>query len=501
MERRLLLRRLRQENVGEWGLRATLELCWRFPDRLTKVDDVLEVLAACRRLNSWELALAFWARFHDRLPHVSTANVCIPACAENGAWRCAIMVFESTASSGLELDISTHNAAASAASRALGWQGAIRVVQDGGERHLRLDAVSLNTVAGLAVPTLKTGVFHWTWSAFCVSQLFHLGVLPDAVSFTSATVAAARSSAWCQAAAIAAAEVDVPDETDGLTCSSASVLGLSRVGLWDAAARLAEQLRVAGEKLNTILANGVLSACENGRCWRSALCWASDVRHSSLTTTAASAVLSACGGSSVWDHAVGLIQLAQCSAAHDSLDAFTYSAWISSCSAAGLWEAALRTWGFSRQVDAASVASNTAGLAALGRAQQWRRMLDLLAASGLQPASGARTSSECFNAALQGCYDSQRWLLSLDLLTASRMLRCSLDRTGSGCFLRTCGTALLWMVAADLLDVRRNWPPVDIGDQTWNANCWACEASSVPVDWPGNGGSGMLTNILAGTAR
>lgn len=84
--------------------------------------------------------------------------------------------------------------------------------------------------------------------------------------------------------------------------------------------------------------------------------------------------------------------------------------------------------------------------------------------------------------------------MSLDLLKVSQMLRIDIHQTGLACLIRTCGGALLWVAAMDLLEAGGPWPPA-AGDQTWNAKCWAEESASTPVqlprDWP----------ILAGGQR
>eukprot|EP00439_Symbiodinium_sp_Y106_P046841 s4583_g5.t13 len=460
MERELLLRRLRNENVGEWGLRATLELCFRCAERLTKIDDVLEVLHACRKLGSWELALKFWSRFQRELPHASTANVCIAACGENEAWSHSVVVFDAMMSTGVEPDISSHNAIANVCSRILevGWHHAIQILKEGESNLLDLDCVSLNTLAGM---------LDWSFSIACVSRMCYLGL----VSWTSATAAAARSKGWSRATTIARAGAQhIKATTSSAPCAAASVPGFVRHGRWEDAVLIAGEICRTGDDVSDAVLNGAISACADGRRWNVALAVAahSTSRQLQPSLITVNTVLSSCCGSSVWDGAVGWLHMARC------WDVFTYSAWISSYTAAALWQAALRTLALARHAAVVSVASQTAGLSAFGCARQWRRMLGLLAASGMQPA--ASMAPECVNAALQGCFDSRRWPVSLDLLKVSQMLRIDIHQTGLACLIRTCGGALLWVAAMDLLEAGGPWPPA-AGDQTWNAKCWAEECS------------------------
>ncbi|CAE7761954.1 EMB2076 [Symbiodinium sp. CCMP2592] len=358
---------------------------------------------------------------------------------------------------------------------------------EGESNLLDLDSVSLNTLAG---------ILDWRFSIACVSRMRYLGLVPDAVSWTSATAAAARSRGWCRATTIATAGAQhIEAKTGSAPYAAASIPGFVRHGRWEDAVLIADEMCREGDDVSDAVVNGAISACADARRWNAALGLAtrSTSRQLQPSLITVNTVLSSCGGSSVWDGAVGWLHMARCTATlSTSWDVFTYSAWISSYTAAALWQAALRTLALARHAAAVSVASQTAGLAALGCARQWRRMLGLLAASEMQPA--ASMAPECVNAALQGCFDSRRWPVSLDLLTVSQMLRIDIDQTGLACLIRTCGGALLWVAAMDLLEAGGPWPPA-AGDQTWNANCWADESASTPVqlprDWP----------ILAGGQR
>ncbi|CAE7939912.1 unnamed protein product [Symbiodinium sp. KB8] len=156
-------------------------------------------------------------------------------------------------STGVQPDISSHNAIANVCSRIVevGWQRALCTLKEGESNLLDLDCVSLNTLAGM---------LDWSFSIACVSRMRHLGLVPDAVSWTSATAAAARSSGWHRATTIARAGAEhIEAKTGPSPYAAASIPGYARNGRWEDAVLVADEICREGDGVSDAVVNGAIS--------------------------------------------------------------------------------------------------------------------------------------------------------------------------------------------------------------------------------------------------
>ncbi|CAJ1330200.1 unnamed protein product [Effrenium voratum] len=204
-DRLLVLKRLHDAKVGSWGLRATLAFCAQRADwAIQSVSDLLEVIAACRKLSDWSLALWFFNRQKAKLPEVVAANACISACADCSVWRQSLSLLSGVRCAQIKPDVVTYNIAVEATRS---WLRAGQLLQEC-RSFVQCDVITFNSLLGGEgglQPDLLTANLclssceqssNWPLSMHALRESRQMGLQPNAVSFNTVRSAGAGSSAW-----------------------------------------------------------------------------------------------------------------------------------------------------------------------------------------------------------------------------------------------------------------------------------------------------------------
>eukprot|EP00438_Fugacium_kawagutii_P025582 Skav215578 [mRNA] locus=scaffold2748:114034:142296:- [translate_table: standard] len=104
-DRSLVLKRLRDENLGLWGIRATLVRCLECTNTLKSPSDVLEVLAACSKVGDWSLARLFFQKVKARFSDAVIGNACMSTCSSLSAWQTSLEVLSQMTWVQMENDV------------------------------------------------------------------------------------------------------------------------------------------------------------------------------------------------------------------------------------------------------------------------------------------------------------------------------------------------------------------------------------------------------------
>lgn len=477
-----LLKRLRDVDLGFWGLRATLERLERSPETLGSTRDVLDVLSACQRVGDWALAWRFFRRLRHRFPEVIISNAYMSTCTELSAWQCSLNTYSYMDWAWIERDVVTCNTALDTLGKRHFWPKACALLESWRSMRsagLQCDVVSYNSLAGSCKPWQRT---LQVASLLCREH----GLEPDQITETSLNAAYAAESLWQRATAGISG-------LSGTSSVSWNVLAnaAAKAQAWEKATLL-DSLCQLGVDPDTISFNTGISAFERNARWTYALQFFQSlgqfsVRANSVTLNSVS---SACASSNAWEWTLTDLRYKKIG---KSYDIFSCSACVSACSSSMEWELAVGAMCMARKWNALSQPLLSAGLAAY--ADRWAQMFDLL--SSWRDAGG-QVASESFNAAFQVCYQSHQWPSSLILLSQMQLLQVPVDSTGSSCFLRQMGhtrSLEAWKLGLSFERWRTPRTPHSersrLKDDFWSSFCWSCEAVRAPS--PGVPQSGRVS--------
>ncbi|CAJ1436679.1 unnamed protein product [Effrenium voratum] len=417
-DRLLVLKRLHDAKVGSWGLRATLAFCAQRADwAIQSVSDLLEVIAACRKLSDWSLALWFFNRQKAKLPEVVAANACISACADCSVWRQSLSMLSGVRCAQIKPDVVTYNIAVEATRS---WLRAGQLLQEC-RSFVQCDVITFNSLLG--------GEGGWQRSLGLVEALKVSSLVPDEVTATSA-----MPGPWPRAVLLAEGyESTLLFNALAATCRRN----------WPMALFAAQTAQARGLQPDLLTANLCLSSCEQSSNWPLSMHALRESRQMGLQPNAVSfnTVRSAGAGSSAWTLALNI---------QGDADAFFYGVVTSACAAAAAWRFALR------------------GLAGAKAAADTGRLPQALQLLYSHRTDDGDISAETFNAGLA----KGPWTWSQELLRAMRRRRVALDASGQSCVLRSAGRAAGWAQALVLKG--------GLARQVWSAQSWACEAALAP---------------------
>ena len=467
-DRSLLLKRLRDENLGFWGVRATLAHCLKCTEAL-RPSDLLEVFAACRKVGDWSLA---WQCFHEikakfaDARHAVLGNACMSTCSELSAWQNSLEVLSHMKWVQMETDLISCNTAIDAFSRH--WQRATALLQNSLSKHLRCDSVSWNSL----VRTYRSSRL-WRLSLEVVCVLPGIGLEADPIMKT--LNAACADTLWQRATAVMMRDGHYLNTQETLDTLAYNALAncAARGQAWEKA--MAALKPMQGLKPDIISFNTVLNAFERSVRWTFALKILGEVvllhlRPNSVTLGTASC---ACASSTAWE--LSLMDVCTHNGgANNTFLAFSYSAAVSAFASIVKWEEALKLFRMARS-KALSEQLFSATMLACGLAcpDRWAQTFHLLS---FWEQGDSQISSESLNAVFQVCYMSYQWRYPLHLLLKMHRLRIPLDSSGLSCLIRMCGHAGAWQAGTTLLP-----HSTDSLDPVWSSNCWTCESSASPA--------------------
>ena len=418
-----LLRRLARDGV--WGLRLTLAQCLLCSERLL-TGDLLKVLAGCRKVEDWRLACEFLRRL--RAPELVVFNAFMATCCGLGAWDQSMRALCKMRAAAVQSDVVTYNTILGAL-RSARWQGASAILRRALEQQVRCDSGSYNMLLGACQ--------RWQTALDVTGKLGFLALRPDEVTLTALLTSYAAVASWRLAMSDAQAY--------GLDLFALNALCncAARAQAWEKCLEAVRSGARHGLEADVVTRNTMLVALEGA--WHRAL-------HAACAETANAITLntacSACATGSAWEVTLSLPK---------RQDAYSLSASSTAWAALGRWEEVLWALGLGRKQHMESPQLVSAAVAGCGA--RWQQMLQLIL-------PGA--SSEAFNAAFQGCYDSLQWPISVGLLSTMRCWRLPLDSTGSSCVLRLHGRVKAWRTGLT-------------EPKAWSSHCWACEAATQPA--------------------
>ena len=473
-DRSLVLKRLRDENLGFWGVRATLAHCLKCVEAL-RPSDLLEVFAACRKVGDWSLA---WQCFHEiktkfaDARHVVLGNACMSTCSELSAWQNSLQVLSHMKWVQMETDLISCNTAIDAFSRH--WQRATALLQNSLSKHLQCDSVSWNSL----VRTYRSSRL-WRLSLEVVCVLPGFGLKADRIMKT--LNAACVDTLWQRATAVMMRDGDylntqeTLDTLDTLACNALANCA-ARGQAWEKAmATLKPMQGLESLKPDIISFNTVLNAFERSVRWPFALEILGEVvllhlQPNSVTLGTASC---ACASSTAWELSLRDVSTHN-GGANNTFLAFSYSAAASAFASIIKWAEALNLFRMARS-KALSEQLFSATMLACGLAcpDRWAQTFHLMS---FWEQGDLQISSESLNAVFQVCYTSYQWRYPLHLLLKMHRLRIPLDSSGLSCLIRICGHAGAWEAGTTLLPYS-----TDSLDPVWSSNCWTCESSASPA--------------------
>lgn len=282
-EKRLVLKRLRDVNLGLWSLRATLARLWgNSPSKqdttaspLLRSREVLDILNACRRLGSWELAFQSFLRVKEwKLDgQVVIANTCMSTCSELSAWQKALEVLSHMRWVTMEHDLISCNTAVDAWQN---WQNASALLQDSLAQDLECDVVSWNSLVRTCGRFSCETPLLWRCALDIIYALPCCGLKEDKVTKTS-FAACEGSKVWERAMVMSFLDGNSndgsEDEVDTLDTLACNALGncASRAFAWEKAMEMCEIGLYRGLKLDVVSFNSLCSAFERSVRWTLAL--------------------------------------------------------------------------------------------------------------------------------------------------------------------------------------------------------------------------------------
>ena len=465
-DRRLVLKRLRDEKLGLWGLRATLVHCLK--SRVTEAlssSDFLELLVACRKVGDWSLAWQCFqkvkAKFPERAVNAVTGNACMSTCSELRAWQISLEVLSHMKWVHIETDLVSCNSALDAFGRR--WQKATALLKDSLSKHLECDLVTCNSL----VRAYKSSRLWWL-SLGVVSALPCFGWKADPIMKT--LNAACADTLWQRAAAVMSLgrneeTEETRSDVDILACNALANCA-ARGQAWEKAMTVL-QTDLPSIKPDVVSFNTVLSAFERSVRWTCALEILRDV-HLRPNSVTLGTVGCACASGSAWEWT-----LMDSAMETKASFAFWYSATVSAFASVVNWKEALSCFRTATKTALSEQLFSATMLAYGNVLSHWSKTFHLLS---FWKQRGLQTSSESMNAVFQVCYKNYLWRSSLELQTDL----CSLDSSGLSCLARSCGHAGAWLNVMSLLTESQDG--VDsMNSQVWSSKCWSYESSKSPV--------------------
>lgn len=219
---------------------------------------------------------------------------------------------------------------------------------------------------------------------------------------------------------------------------SIALAALRRLGQWEKAIKLLEEMWTRGVRPNVVSYTTVISACERGAQWEYALKLLKEMRERGIKPDlkAYSASISVCASSRRWEQAWSLL--------HDmhrdgiKADVVAYNATLSALEKGNQWEYAMKLFEF-MTVEAKlrpDVITYTSLISACARAREGVKAVELLRT--MQGFDRLRPNTLTYNAAMWACERSQMSSEALVLVQEMAKNKIEMDRNTYNTAIRCC---------------------------------------------------------------
>eukprot|EP00929_Paragymnodinium_shiwhaense_P047343 TRINITY_DN24015_c0_g2_i1.p1 TRINITY_DN24015_c0_g2~~TRINITY_DN24015_c0_g2_i1.p1 ORF type:complete len:327 (-),score=79.77 TRINITY_DN24015_c0_g2_i1:178-1158(-) len=238
------------------------------------------------------------------IPDVVSYNSALKSYEQRGQWTEALTAFESLHVQSCTSNRISYNTLVNVCAEADRWEAAAATLRQLKEQRLQPQVISWSS-------TMRScSWLAWPRSLNLLAELRSEGVVPNAITYSTAVTAAELNEQWrCGLLLLSESRqqglLRQASVGDGVVVQSAALAACEKCSHWDAACCLMLNMHKQAQRPTTVTMSSALSALEKGGHWISALSVVDDMSSGAvlLGKIGLHAVITACSGGGQWQWA------------------------------------------------------------------------------------------------------------------------------------------------------------------------------------------------------